>query len=83
MGRTPWSAADAHVGFFRMTAQPDQGSGADEGVRPTPNFGDTTLVDGRLDLCGRQQNAGLQSAQSRVIQRDGSAVQLGQVADDC
>ena len=47
-GRTPWSAADAHVGFFRMTAPPDQGSGADEGVRPTANFGDTAPIAGRL-----------------------------------
>src|ERR1039457_4656300 len=25
MGRTPWSAADAHVGLFRGLAEPDQG----------------------------------------------------------
>jgi hypothetical protein len=25
VGRTPWSAADAHVGLFRGLAEPDQG----------------------------------------------------------
>jgi hypothetical protein len=25
VGRTPWSAADAHVGFFCSAAQPDRG----------------------------------------------------------
>src|SRR5580700_5342379 len=29
VGRTPWSAADAHVGLLRVAAKPD------EGVRPT------------------------------------------------
>ena len=35
MGRTPWSAADALVGLLVATRRADQGSGADEGVRPT------------------------------------------------
>ena len=29
------TAADAFVGFYRSTEEPDQGSGADEGVRRT------------------------------------------------
>ncbi len=36
VGRSPWTAADAHVGLFpHIRAKPDQGSGADERVRPT------------------------------------------------
>ena len=36
VGRSPWTAADARVGRFLTALQePDQGSGADAGVRPT------------------------------------------------
>jgi hypothetical protein len=35
VGRYPWTAADALVGLLCLTEKPDQGSGADEGVRPT------------------------------------------------
>jgi hypothetical protein len=35
VGRSPWTADDALVGLHRSTEEPDQGSGADEGVRPT------------------------------------------------
>ena len=34
-GADPWSAADALVGSWLQPEEPDQGSGADEGVRPT------------------------------------------------
>jgi hypothetical protein len=35
VGRTPWSAADAHVGLFAWRPSRTRGSGADGGVRPT------------------------------------------------
>jgi len=36
VGRSPWTAADAPVGLLSVAPRrPDQGSGADEGVRPT------------------------------------------------
>ena len=35
VGQSPWTADDALVGLLRSTEEPDQGSGADEGVRPT------------------------------------------------
>jgi hypothetical protein len=35
VGRTPWSAADAPSASLSALAGPDQGSDADEGVRPT------------------------------------------------
>ena len=36
MGRSLWTAADARVGLYLgLRIEPDQGSGADEGVRPT------------------------------------------------
>ena len=36
MGRTPWSAPDAIVRLFGLCSEEaDQGSAADEGVRPT------------------------------------------------
>jgi len=39
VGRSPWIAADAPVGLrFDGFGETDQGSGADEGVRPTPKY---------------------------------------------
>jgi len=35
VGRTPWSAADALVGFCGLRKKPARGPTADQGVRPT------------------------------------------------
>jgi hypothetical protein len=35
VGRSPWTAAGAHVGPCFELEEPDRRSGADEGVRPT------------------------------------------------
>ncbi|MGP0073809.1 MAG: hypothetical protein ACLPWF_17985 [Bryobacteraceae bacterium] len=58
VGRSPWllgavTAAGARVGlYFHLTVGPDQGSGADEGVRPTRDlftiFWDRTLATEQL-----------------------------------
>jgi hypothetical protein len=40
VGRSPWTAADALVGpLFNALEEPDQGSGAGGGARPTFYFG--------------------------------------------
>ena len=35
VGRSRWTSADAPAGLARVPRQPDRGSGADEGFRPT------------------------------------------------
>jgi hypothetical protein len=51
MGRTPWSAADAPSALIGNSAEPDRGSGADEGVRPTvSSVGDARLKPTLLRL---------------------------------
>jgi hypothetical protein len=35
VGRTPWSAADAHVGLLGLDKSGSRGTRADQGVRPT------------------------------------------------
>jgi hypothetical protein len=36
--RSPWTAADALVGLLECMAEPDRGSGAGEGARPTKAY---------------------------------------------
>jgi hypothetical protein len=56
VGRSPWTAAEARVGLHGSMEEPDQGSGADEGVRPTAtylaDFSLRTLGPFRRSLCG-------------------------------
>jgi hypothetical protein len=56
VGRSPWTAADALVGPHRSTEEPDQGSGADEGVRPTAIYFADFLLRTRVGCRGHFEN---------------------------